>query len=199
MANGRCRMHGGRNPFGVSHPNFRHGKYSKDLVGSLQSRYHEEVTDPKLIELKDEIALSRAYIKDVLRSGESGWRWSDVESAFWALDGALRGSDPGELRIAMDRMHKIVRQGKQDWSHRLEIMRRFEALRRLVDSEHKHRIDNRLAINHEQMAATLAAYVDIVRRHVDVGQLRAINEELGELVREVSDESPWDDDPYETE
>lgn len=186
MANGRCRMHGGKHPSGVAHGMFKHGKYSQDLIANLQTHYHKELTDPKLIELQDEIAAARAYIKEIMRSGESGKRWADVEMAFREMDAAIKAGDSGSWRVAMERMDKIVRRGKNDWAHRDEIMRCFEGVRRLVDSEHRHRIDSRLAVTHEQMAVTLAAYVDIVRRNVDADQLRTINDELGELVRSAT-------------
>ena len=180
-------------PAGVASGTFKTGRYSSDLIGSLQPHYRKEVTDPKLIELQDEIAVARAYIREIMRSGESGKRWADVEMVFWEMDAAIKDGDSGSLRVAMERMHKIVCQGRQDWAHRDEIMKRFEGLRRLVVSEHKHRIDAGLAVTHEQLAATLAAYVAIVRRNVDATQLRAIGRELGDLIRDAergSDELP---------
>lgn len=185
MPNGRCRLHGGKSLRGVASGTFKSGRYSQDLLTNLQPHYYEELTDPKLVELQDEIAAARAYIKEIMRLGESGKRWSDVETAFWEMDAAIKEGSSGDLRVAMERMLKIVRQGKNDWAHRDEIMRRFEGVRRLVDSERKHRIDSRLAVTHEQMATTLAAYVDIVRRHVDCSQLRSISADLEALIRDA--------------
>jgi len=42
MANGRCRMHGGKSLRGIASPRFKHGRYSKDLVARLAGRYLEE-------------------------------------------------------------------------------------------------------------------------------------------------------------
>ncbi len=156
------------------------------MIANLQASYREELIDPNLVELRDEIAVARTYIREIMRSGESGKRWSDIEAAFWGLDGYIRAGDISGIRVGMEKMLEIVRAGRRDWGHRSEIMQRFEAVRRLVDSsEHKHRIDNRMAVSQEQMAATLAAYVNIVSNHVNQEQLRAINEDIGGLLRSV--------------
>ncbi len=42
MANGRCRMHGGKSLCGIASPRFKHGRYSKYLVARLAGRYLEE-------------------------------------------------------------------------------------------------------------------------------------------------------------
>lgn len=34
----RCRLHGGRSPWGVFHPNFRHGLYSRYSAAGAQER-----------------------------------------------------------------------------------------------------------------------------------------------------------------
>jgi hypothetical protein len=185
MANGRCRRHGGKSLKRVASPTFKTGKYSKDLIANLQESYRQELIDPKLVELRDEIAVSRTYIREIMRSGESGKRWSDIEGAFWELDGCVRAGDVPGIRVAMEKMFEIIRARRRDWAHRSEIMQRFEAVRRLVVSEHKHRIDNRMAISQEEMVATVAAYVNIVSRHVNVEQLRAIDRDIGDLCRSV--------------
>jgi hypothetical protein len=174
-------MHGGKSLKGVASGTFKHGKYSKDLVANLQEGYQEELQDPKLTELRNEIAVARSYIREIMREGESGKRWSDVEAAFWELNTAIDEGDPGGLRVSLERLHRIIRQGRRDWAHRSEIMQRVEALRRLTDSEHKHIIDSRMAVTHEQLAATLAAYVDIVAGVVNQEQLREINGRIAEL------------------
>jgi hypothetical protein len=35
MANGRCRMHGGKSLRGIASPRYKHGRYSKDVLGRL--------------------------------------------------------------------------------------------------------------------------------------------------------------------
>jgi hypothetical protein len=42
MANGRCRMHGGKSLHGIASPRFKHGRYSKYLFARLAGRYLEE-------------------------------------------------------------------------------------------------------------------------------------------------------------
>lgn len=182
----KCHWHGGASPSGVAHGRFEHGRYSNDLAGSLQEDYKTELKDPKLTALRDEIALARSYISEILRTGESGKSWRDVQNAFWELDEAIRGGDTDGVRQAMRRLHGIVKEGRHDWKNRSEIMQRTEQVRKLVDSEHKHLIDSRLALTQEQMATTLAAYVDVVRKEVTGDQLVRINRGLTELVHGLS-------------
>src|SRR4051812_27426822 len=45
MANGRCRLHGGKTPSGVASPNLVHGRFSKDLPTRLLARFEEALSD----------------------------------------------------------------------------------------------------------------------------------------------------------
>lgn len=67
----RCRMHGGKTPRGVALPQTKHGRYSKDMPTRLLARYEEAVTDPELLNLSAEIALTDAMTRDVMESLES--------------------------------------------------------------------------------------------------------------------------------
>lgn len=182
MPNGKCYVHGGPTPKGLASANTKHGRYSADLLTNLKGSYMEELEDQRLTELRDEIAMSRAYVREIMRMGESGKRWQEVDDAVTKLGESIRIGNAAGIELAMEEVQVILREGLNDWAHRDEIMRRFEMIRRLAASEHKHRTDNGLAVSHEQMVTTIAAFVDIVDRHVDRDQLQAINSEVEKLI-----------------
>jgi hypothetical protein len=56
----RCKLHGGLSPCGAAHYRFRDGrrsKYLKHLSRHLGRAYQTALTDPKLLSLRDEVAL----------------------------------------------------------------------------------------------------------------------------------------------
>ena len=58
MPNGRCRLHGGKSPAGLASPHYKDGRYSKALPARLAARYATAEADPRLLELRDEVALT---------------------------------------------------------------------------------------------------------------------------------------------
>jgi hypothetical protein len=182
MPNGKCYVHGGPTPKGLASANTKHGRYSADLLTNLKGSYREELEDQWLTELRDEIALTRTYLREILRMGGSGKGWQEVDYAVAALDKVIRNGNASGIEPAMEKLQGIIGQGRDDWAHRNEIVRRIEVIRRLAACEHKHRIDNRLAVSYEQMVTTISAFVDIVDRHVDADQLHAITSEVDKLI-----------------
>ncbi len=190
-----CRVHGGKVPRGVAHPNFRHGRRSKDLVANLQERYEEALSDGKILDLTDEIALSDAYLAEVLRSGESGKRWKDVKKALAALEETMRSSDTSAVASKLRAMRKVVEAGVEDWAHRDEVMKRLDQRRRLVESENKRRADSRFALTHQEMLATVAAVVDIMANRIkDRALLRLVMDDIDGVIRRIEGGSPGEAD-----
>lgn len=62
MANGRCRMHGGKS---TGAP-LIHGRYSKHLKGDLLARYERSRNDPDLLSLREEVSVLDALISEIV-------------------------------------------------------------------------------------------------------------------------------------
>lgn len=68
---GRCKLHGGCAPTGITHPQFKSGRYSRIQSGRLKDLIEEHRKAPEPLELMDEIALLRALAHDTLERWES--------------------------------------------------------------------------------------------------------------------------------
>ncbi len=62
-----CLAHGGRTPRGVASPHFKTGRYSRSLPGHLVADYERALHDPKLLSLRNEIAVNEAMLVTVLQ------------------------------------------------------------------------------------------------------------------------------------
>lgn len=67
-----CLAHGGRTPRGVASPHFRTGRHSRDLPTRLAVRFEAAEGDPRLLELRGELALLDARIEELLGQLDRG-------------------------------------------------------------------------------------------------------------------------------
>jgi hypothetical protein len=186
MSNGRCERHGGKSLAGAAHPNFRHGRDSKYLLARLQEDYERNVKDETLRTLVDEIAMARVMAQEMMDKGGSLVQWQDAKESWQAFERAETQGGRMVARKYRQEHAAIMKQGGEGWRNRAQILDTFERLRRLVDSEHKHRSDNGLAITHEQLATEMAAVAALVRKHLkDEESRRAFLRELEELTGSI--------------
>ncbi len=61
-----CLAHGGKTPRGAASPHFKTGRYSRSLPGRLVAAYEEALSDPRLLSLRDELALTDAMLMETL-------------------------------------------------------------------------------------------------------------------------------------
>jgi hypothetical protein len=168
MASGRCRVHGGATPRGIASPHFRTGRHSKSLPARLGERYQEARQDAKLLELRDEIALTDARLAELLGrlgTGESGAGWANMRVAFNLLRTAINAGDVPGSHSALAMMERTLSEGDDDavW---VSINEQVEQRRKLVESERKQLaiMDQFVAVSD---AITLASVLlSAVKAHV---------------------------------
>jgi len=75
-----CHMHGGKTPAGAASPQFKTGRYSKQLPVRLAARYQEAQADAELISLHDDVALLDTRLSELLEhlDTDPGAIWADV-------------------------------------------------------------------------------------------------------------------------
>lgn len=83
MPNGRCYLHGGKAPTGPALPQFKHGRYSKDLPTRLLATYEATRNDPDLLNLTDELGVLDSRLVDLLRGMQTDAAAS-VNATMWA-------------------------------------------------------------------------------------------------------------------
>lgn len=188
MANGRCRIHGGTSLGGLASPTFKTGRYSKYLPVRLVSRYHEAITDPDLVALRDELGLLDTRIVQVvsaLDTGESREAWAALVSAWSTLEEQFeRALDTGEIPEEMERtvesIGTLIRSGMSEGYVWQEIRGLIKDRALLVAGEQKRLVEMQQYVKVDQAMTFVSAVMDSVRRHVhDTDVLAAIGTDLG--------------------
>lgn len=185
MANGKCRMHGGKSLAGPASGTWVDGRHSKILPKRLIDDYHAGRCDPDKLALEDELALLDARINDLLSrvdSGESGQLWKDLAKAVAAFEGAKRAGDRVGVVTATQAMVGLVKHGHDDAAAWQDVVGLIERRRRLVESERKRLVEAQQMIGADQALAMMGILVESVRQHVtDPAALRAVVDTFARL------------------
>lgn len=170
MANGRCYMHGGASPSGLSSPSYKTGRYSKVLPARLLETYERSVTDSELLVQREDIAVVDARLAELLAkldSGESGANWKRAKAEYAALQDAIDGGDPAGVRAALAALGGAIRRGLSDYATWAEVTEILELRRRLVESERKRLVQLSQMITVEQALVYSTAILALVKENVD--------------------------------
>ena len=185
MANGKCWVHGGPTPRGFALPHTIHGRHSKDLPTRLAGRYTASLSDPDLLNLSEEIALTDAFIEDARRGldhGESGRLFSELKSVWDAFTAAQRMKDTDGMQHAIAEIGTLIRHGVASYAARNEAADLIERRRKLVDSEGKRRVAMQDSITSEKAILLVSVMLESVVRNVhDTDALARITADFGAL------------------
>ena len=176
----KCRNHGGLSLSGINSPRFKTGRYSKYLPQGLMTKYDEARKDPDLLNLRDEISLNDARLKQLIEKlpeGGASRSWIDLRSTWTELLNAQRAvsnaaTDP-ERRQAQQSLANVFRQlneviedGASEAGVWNDIITTVDNRRKLVASESKRLTDMEQTITAEKAMALVYAVLDIIRRNV---------------------------------
>jgi len=64
MANGRCRLHGGKTPSGPDSPHYKTGRYAAAFKGQMAKRFEQASADRNPLDLLPELAVQRSLLED---------------------------------------------------------------------------------------------------------------------------------------
>lgn len=64
----RCRQHGGKTPVGIASPKYASGQglYGPSLRAEVQTVYHNLLESDELLSMRDEIAVAKAWLQDIV-------------------------------------------------------------------------------------------------------------------------------------
>lgn len=127
LANGRCRLHGGKSLGGIASPLFKHGKRSKyvgHLPKTLSSYFNEAMDDKDLTELREELALQSAMIAEAAEkmNETEAPPWGQVVELLNDCKMAQRKKDQEKFEAAFAEMETLIRTGA-DAAHNQEKLR----------------------------------------------------------------------------
>jgi len=192
-----CTEHGAGEPFAGKPPHwqyFQTGKTSKNLVinlagkmmarrkarheddlpETLAGRYIQAVTDPEILDITDDIALTDLRISQLLSRVTGGDRspdhWAKMTGVFAKFDRARRMLDAIEAEVQLKELRTLILDDDKDRSAWDEIRQLQDHRRRLVEAEQKRR---------EAMGAMLTAEEAMEQA---AKLLTALNEGLEEVV-----------------
>lgn len=164
-----CVMHGGRTPRGADSPSFRHGRYSKHLPSRLAATYEASLSDPALLELREEIALVDARIGELLArtdSAGSAERWQEARDGYEQFQRAYASGKLPAMKAALQALGESITRGQSDYAAWDEIARALEQRRRLVESERRRAVEAQQMISAQQAMVLIAAILDVIRQSV---------------------------------
>lgn len=181
--NQKCRMHGGTS--GVSINGVKSGRYSKFLPSKLDEMYCEARSNPDILDMREHIALLEARMQEILEESTSEGtapKWSEVAEIFAEIETALLCAETDKVVAAMERMHKILDDGKR-WDRTwVQVTDLMEQLRKMSDTDIKRQKDLNLMVPVERVVILMAAVATAVKRHVtNPGEIQAVYNELAML------------------
>lgn len=185
MANGRCRIHGGKTPVGLGLPQFKTGKYSKYLPEGLLTAYEDVQADENLLSVRGDIQLLDVLIRSKLinlDSGDSAQQWEFIAKSIIKARKAYKNSDIGGLEEQLDEMEALVDKRRLHYATEQEIASQLEQRRKLVDTEQKIILGKQQAITAEQAVLLMSAILNSVIRNVpDATARNAIQADIIQL------------------
>lgn len=192
-----CRMHGGKTPRGPASVHFKDGRYSQFLPACFFDAYERAANDPKLLELRRDIALVDARMIDILKqvdTGESGAMWREAQAAMARFTRAQTQGDIEAMQRALAQVQRLITRGAADYAAWGEIGALIEQRRKLCESEQRRVTMAHEILTVEQAMFLLRQVVATIQRHVtDRQALSAIALELQALGHAGNGHTPPDD------
>ena len=190
MPNGRCRIHGGKSLSGLASPTLVTGRHSRYLPTRLISRYEQAVSDPEILNLRDDIALLDTRIGSVveaLDTGESKETWTLLSSTWRSFEDQWKqfldtGEAPEDMEQTVDYITKLMRDGLSQGYVWNEIRGLIKERADLVANERKRLVELQQYVTSEKALLFVHAVMASVKQHVsDRTALAAISSDLARL------------------
>jgi len=191
---GRCKQHGGKSLKGADHPNATHLRYSKYAPDKIVERYEAMVTDPKILNLREEIGIVRARISELLedvKNRRTDQPWSRLTRQVQNMRAAWVRDDMAALTAALGSIENLVEDGfsaRQSW---FEIGDQMDRLSRLVTLERRHIVAMKYLMTVEDLGVLFTQVIQIIQlRMRDEDERRATVRDLRALLSQPNDNRP---------
>lgn len=170
---------------GIAHPSYKTGRYSQVMAGDLRGRYHEALTNPRLLSLTDDIALQEARKAELLAAlGQTVGveTWAQLKAAREALVAAQATGDTEAMQAHWDMISALIERGHRTEEIWEEIRKTDEVRKQLVQAEMKTMLGLQQMITVQQHMVMVGALTDAavraVHKHADADVGRKILRDL---------------------
>ena len=179
-------MHGGTVRRGIASPNFRTGRYSREMPTRLADRFHQAENDPTLLSARSDVALLYVRISELisqLHTGESGSIWAGLRTAYAAVEEAIADRDLAGLIEGFQEMGNFIKAGSKEEATWHELAKAIQDKTRVAEREHRRLRDMHQMITAEQAQLLFHAVVGAIEKHIADRAVRAaIGVELEQLL-----------------
>jgi hypothetical protein len=192
MANGRCRMHGGKSLAGIASGTYRHGnrsRYLKNLPREWQASYRAALADPELTSLRGELAVQGEMIAELLRQLSEGEAppWGKAAEALAEFEAAVAGKDTERFRVSLAALRQVIHTGAGAAAQQAEMWDQLLAVigqkTRTAAAEWKRMAGLKALVTVEQAMQLWRALLMAAREVVtDPDQLRRLQERALKLL-----------------
>lgn len=183
-----CYHHGGKTPRGIASPHYKNGKstpWVDILPKHLSEAFMASYSDPKLLSLRKNIALSVARIEQLLAAlmrDDAPLTWEQLVQAKAGFYKAQAAKNVGASKAALDAIMLLIDQGAADVDKWAELRREQEHLRKMIETEWKSKTALARVLTMEQFANFLEAFKSVIITRVSS---RAEQQALIDGVREL--------------
>lgn len=175
-----CRAHGGSSPKGMASPAWKGRGYSKYIPVRLKDLIADvEMSQARLLESWDEIALLRVRLMDVLTrtdTHEAGYWWSIAKTSYKKFIKAMRAPTTTELEArrqaqimeeALDELGNALDAGGADYKAWEEVYKVVERLSRVQERQVKTLVAKDNVITNQQFLAILDTIISSINSEID--------------------------------
>lgn len=190
---GRCKLHGGMTLRGADHPRATHLRYSKYAPDKIIEKYETMMKDPKILNMREEIALCRARLSELLEETKherSDSLWDQLHEEMEKMRRARGRGDVAGLTAAVGNIERVIESGfkaREAWA---EIGEHMDRLSRIVSLERRHIVAMKYLMTVEDVGVLFTQITQIIQVNMrDEGERRTTVRELRGLLSESNDRS----------
>lgn len=183
-----CYHHGGKTPRGIASPHYKHGRHTpwaNILPKHLTEAFDASFTDPKLLSLRKDIALTDARITELLAAlvrEDAPLTWEQLVQAKAGFYKAQAAKNVGASKAALDAIMLLIDQGAADVDKWAELRQAQEHRRKMIETEWKSKTALARVLTMEQFANFIEAFKSVIITRVSS---RAEQQALIDGVREL--------------
>lgn len=185
MANGRCRLHGGKTPpKGPSHPRWEHGRYSR-AKGVLGERYREAIADRgRLADMLETVALLDSVVArrlELLAEHDSPGFRRQAKELHADVVASLGNVDHAAAAEALRALGDLLERGAREEAALTALVRDVKELHIASEGFHHIRLKAAAVVNAGDVVGILGkvqrVIADELRAHPTL--MRAVVERIG--------------------